>query len=284
MDGGLTIEPTTRAAHQRARGAVTLGVKSDAGTSRLDTLYHSHPLRVLFPRPAKNDPLTAAIATVSGGIAGGDQVTIDLSAGPDAEALIVAQAAEKIYRAPDPEPAQIDLTLSVAPGARLEYLPQETIVFDRARLKRTTTISLADETAQAMAGELLVLGRGAYGETFESGALSETWSVRLGTREIWRDAFRWTAEAAASPFGLGGATAIGTIVIAHPDPDVLIETARAYALDGTKLGATRIGPLTIIRILGADPAAARTAFMALWGLLRAAAFGRPSRLPPIIHC
>ena len=284
MDGGLAIEPNSRPAHQRANGAVTLGVKADAGVTRIDTLYHSHPLRVLFPRPAKHDPMTAAIATVSGGIAGGDRLILDVSASEGAEALVVAQAAEKVYRAPDPEPARIDLTLSVAPGAKLEYLPQETIIFDQARLKRQTTLRLADESAEAMAGELLVLGRGAHGETFKNGAISETWSVSLGDRLVWRDAFRWTAEAAQSPFGLGDATAIGTIVIAHSEPGALIETARAYCLDGTFIGATQIGPLAVLRILGADPAGARAAFMALWGLLREAAFGRPSRLPPIIHC
>lgn len=284
MDGAAPTGLFKRPAHQRARGAITLAFKRDDAATRIETLYHSHPLRVLFPRAAKDDPLTAAIATVSGGIAGGDRLTLDIRANAEAEALVVAQAAEKVYRAPDPDPAQITLTLSAGTKATLEYLPQETIIFDQARLHRQTNVLLDDDTAQLMAGELLVFGRGAYGEVFQSGALRENWAVSIGGRLVWRDAFQWSAEAAASPFGLGNAKALGTIVMAHPNPSSLIARVRDYAIETVQIGATQIGPLTLVRFLGPEPAAVRTGFMTLWGQLREGSMMRPSRLPPIIHC
>ncbi len=106
MDGDIALTLTTKPAAQRARGAVILGFRHDAtrGVTGLSYLYHSHPMRVLFPRPARNDVITAAITTVSGGNVGGDQIDASISAEENAHVLSLALAAEKVYQAPDVKP------------------------------------------------------------------------------------------------------------------------------------------------------------------------------------
>ena len=173
MDGDIALTLTTKPAAQRARGAVILGFRHDAKRDQtgLSDLYHSHPMRVLFPRPARNDVITAAITTVSGGLVGGDQIDVSINAEENAQVLSLAQAAEKVYRAQDAEPARVTLTLKAGANGCLEYLPQETILFEGARLVRSTRIDLATETAHVMAGEMVIFGRGAMGETVRRGSV-----------------------------------------------------------------------------------------------------------------
>ena len=292
MDGDIALTLAKRSPAQRARGAVVLGFRHDAarGVTGLSDLYHSHPMRVLFPRPARNDVITAAITTVSGGLVGGDQIDVSIRAEDNAHVLSLAQAAEKVYRAQDLEPARVTLGLTVGANGCLEYLPQETIVFDGARLVRSTRIELATETAQVMAGEMVIFGRGAMGETVRQCQLQENWRVTVAGRTIWRDAFVLTSAVANSPFGLDGATAMASLICVAPQPDVLRDRVRPLLMElpsgiaGGIAGATVMGPLLLLRFLGKDPAAMRACYMQVWSELRHQAFGRPARLPALIHC
>jgi len=288
MDGDIALTLTTKPAAQRARGAVILGFRHDAKRDQtgLSDLYHSHPMRVLFPRPARNDVITAAITTVSGGLVGGDQIDVSINAEENAQVLSLAQAAEKVYRAQDAEPARVTLTLKAGANGCLEYLPQETILFEGARLVRSTRIDLATETAHVMAGEMVIFGRGAMGETVRQCQFQENWRLTLAGRTIWRDAFVLNPAVAISPFGLNGATAMATLICAAPQPETLRDRVRPLLMDlpGGIAGATAMGPLLLLRFLGKDPAAMRARYMQVWSVLRHQAFGRPARLPALIHC
>ncbi len=293
MDGDRALEtalaPMTAAPrHQRARGRARTAFRQDqaAGVTRLSDLYQSHPMRVLFPRPAKGDPITAVLATVSGGIAGGDRIEIEIDGGEGTESLVLAQAAEKIYRAPDPDPARIAFHLQAGPGAGVEYLPQETILFDGARLHRETVVDIAAADGRVLTGEIAVFGRGAMGETVRDCAFRETWRVRIAGRTVWRDAFALTPDARESRFGLNGAAAMGTIVCAAGDLATLRDALRPHLpqSDAVTAAVGRVGPLLLARFLGRDPAALRKAYYDTWSRLRQAALHRPARLPALIHC
>lgn len=287
MDGSLALKDSPTA-HQRATGALRLAVQADTGTeiTRLADLYHAHPMRALFPRAAPGDPFTAALATVSGGLAGGDQVEIDLTVGRGADMLVVSQAAEKVYRAIDGLETRVDVSIAVAADATLEFLPQETILFDGARQHRTLRVSLEGEGGRLLAGDMTVYGRGAMGEIFTRGHARETWTIDHDGVPLWRDSSFVTGEVLAHPFGLDGAAAMGTIISVASDPEAVRDVSRDAAgfFADVSIGATTLGPLTVVRLIGRDAAATRIAFQGLWVRLRHHALGRPARLPALIHC
>ncbi len=258
--------------------------EGSAGVSRLDTLDQRAPLRVLFPRPHDRGMPLAVVVSTSGGLVGGDVLDIQVSVGGGAAALVTTQAAEKVYRS-EGATCDIRLDLNAGPESWLEWLPNETIVFDRARLRRKTTVSLA-ASARLLAGEILVFGRRARGERFSAGLIHDAWEIRRDGRLIWMDAFRLAENVAAiqaSPAGLDGAAAVGTIVCCGPRPDRAAAQVRTIAagLGGPdlRIGVTEIGVTLLVRLLGRDVRALRGAFAEVWAMLRREAGGLAPRLP-----
>ncbi len=261
-----------------------------SGVTRLDHLYQRDPLRVLFPAPAAGDPLLAVLLTTSGGLVAGDRLDVSVRLAPGAAAHVTASAAEKIYRSTGPT-TTIHQSLSAASGAVLEFLPQETILFEGARLRRETTIELAPGAA-FLGGEIVVFGRRARGEHFTRGFLREVWKVRRGGRLVWGDALHLEDEIAAiigDPACFDGAAAFATMILAPAgrDPSSLIESARqvqsARAADGLRAGVTGVAGLVVARWLAADAAVLRRAYADLACHLRQAAMGLPPMLPRLWH-
>ncbi|MBP2299594.1 urease accessory protein UreD [Azospirillum picis] len=263
-------------------GAATVRFEHRHGETRLATLYHHDPLRVLMPAPRRGDLPVAVLATTSGGMVGGDRMDIALSAGPGAKALVTTQAAEKVYRSTG-EDCRIDTAVSVEDGAWLEWMPQEAIVFEGARLRRLTKLDLSGD-GRAVAGEMLVFGRAAFGETVTRGLIRDAWEVARDGRLIWADALHLEddiAEALAHPAGFGGAGACATLLHAAAGAGRHLEAVRALAerVEGARVGATAFEGLLVVRILGGDARAVRRAYAAIWSGLRAEAAGLPTRLP-----
>ena len=133
-------------------------------------------MRILTPRPVDGVP-EAVLANLAGGLAGGDRCEVGVAAGPGAEALVSGQAAGgRVYRAID-APAEWTARLTLGPGAALEWLPQETILFDGARLRRRIEVDMAGD-ARLLAVETLVFGRAAHGERMVNGSLADRWADR----------------------------------------------------------------------------------------------------------
>ncbi|PWC31506.1 urease accessory protein [Azospirillum sp. TSO35-2] len=267
-------------------GAATLRFEHRHGETRLATLYHHDPLRVLLPTPRRGDLPIGVLATTSGGMVGGDRLDIALSAGPGARAVITTQAAEKVYRSTG-DTCRIDTAVAVEDGAWLEWMPQEAIVFEGARLRRLTRLDLSG-TGRAIAGEMLVFGRAAFGETVSRGLIRDAWEVARDGRLIWADALHLDddiAEALAHPAGLAGAAACATLLHASPDAARHLDAVRALAeplvtsSGGARIGATALDGLLVVRILGGDARAVRRAYATLWSGLRSEAAGLPTRLP-----
>src|ERR1700747_331415 len=121
-------------AANRARGAVCFDVRRADGVTRRGKLHESGSLRVRFPSP-EGEGLSAMFVNTAGGVAGGDRFDVDITAGEGARLTLTTAAAEKIYRASD-RPAELAISLKLAAGAQLAWLPQETILFDRAKVWR----------------------------------------------------------------------------------------------------------------------------------------------------
>src|SRR4051794_30530596 len=148
-------------ASNRAVGAVAFDVALVDGVTRRRELHESGSLRVRFPSPEAQG-LSAVFVNTAGGIAGGDRFEVDIAAGEASRVTVTTAAAEKVYRSHGPA-AQVDIALTVAAGAHLAWLPQETILFDQARIARRIDIDLA-QNASLLLCEIVVFGRAAMGE------------------------------------------------------------------------------------------------------------------------
>lgn len=266
-------------------GFAGLVVKAEGGVTRPAVLDQRRPLRVLLPRAPADDVSRAVIVNTGGGVVGGDRLRVEATSRAGARLLVTAQAAEKVYRSAGPT-ARTALRLEAGPGAWLEWLPQETILFDRCRLARDTEIVVAPG-GRCLAGEMTVFGRSAHGERLTAVHLRDRWRVRRGERLVWADRFGLGGDVAsrsADPFGLAGAAATATAVFAADDAAQHLDAARGLLPprgDVTRAGATLLPGLLVVRWLGPDAARLRAAFGRFFMGFRHAAAGLPRRLPSL---
>lgn len=264
--------PAHLPAHARARGEIRVSFDDTAGRTSVSRLHEAGGLRLRFPRPV--DGCEAVLVNTGGGIAGGDAARIRVTAGAGAEALLTTQSAEKIYRAQN-APARVSLSLAAGAGARLEWLPQETILFDGARLVRTLDLE-ADARARVTLLESTVFGRLAMGETRICGLLADRWRLRRGGSLVFAEDLRLDgpiADLLDRPACGAGARATALLVHLAPDAEAMLEPVRA-ALDGAACqhGASAWNGVLAVRLLSPSPAAVRAAIVPLLATLR----GRPA--------
>ena len=291
MDNALPIEVAAKTVPppQRADGRLRLGFGRDSvGVSRLRHCYQHAPCRVLFPHGATGEPPQAVLLTTTGGLTGGDRLDIALDVDAGARATLSTQAAEKIYRAAPGEAAtDIRVALTVGADAWAEWLAQETILFEGARLRRSFDADLA-AGGRLLAVESAVFGRSAMGERMRHGLLFDRWRIRREGRLIWAEAQRLAdADLAAQrpAFGLGEARAMATLVYVGDDAAELLAPMRALLDEASpEAAATCIGEVLIIRLLAADPAAMRRRVVRAGAALRHAAAGLAPALPRVWHC
>jgi urease accessory protein len=250
-------------AENRARGAVKFGVSLRDGVTRRGDLHESGSLRVRFPSP-EGEGLSGVFVNTAGGIAGGDRFDIEITAGEGASLTLTTAAAEKVYRAPG-KPAELNIALRVAAGARLAWLPQETILFDRARIARQIDIDLA-VGASLLLCEIVVFGRAAMGETMRHGEFVDRWRVRHGGRLAFAETVRLEGdigEKLARPAVAKGGVAIGTALI-MPGDEALLERIREIQDSfGGEVGVSAWNGFAMARFCAQDAARLRADMMAL---------------------
>lgn len=271
------MSPSPLPRHQRAHGRAELTFAHGPRGTALRHLFHAAPLRVLFPMPEPDDLPVAALVNVGGGLAGGDSLETVVVVEENAGASLTTPAAEKIYRSLD-APTRLTASLTVAEGATLEWLPQETILFDGARLERRMQAHLAPG-ARLLAAEMLVFGRVARGERLLQGALFDSWRLWRDRRLYWADATSLAAEPAASleaPFGFGGAEAVALLLLAGSEAEAA--TGRDVLREAGHVATLARPGLLVARFLG-EARVVREALTAAIPALRAATLGLPCRLP-----
>jgi urease accessory protein len=215
-------------AANRAQGRVTLSLDAAPGGAKRRRVHEEGSLRVRFPGACAGIS-EAVLINTGGGIAGGDHLSVALSLSAGARLALTTAAAEKVYRSLD-ENARVDLMATLAQDAELIWLPQETILFDRARLARTVEVALAPE-ARLVFAEAVVFGRAAMGERVGGALFVDRWRVRRGDRLVFAENFRLDGAIADHldlPAIARGATAIGTLLLV-PGDDEMVATVRAQA-------------------------------------------------------
>ncbi len=207
----------------RAKGALRLAAKRRGNETVIDDLRQEGSLKALFPR-VRGDALQAVFLNTAGGLTGGDHMQMAVSAGQGAHVVLSSQAAERAYLAQTGQVARSDVTLDVAAGGRIDWLPQETIFFDGAALDRTLTVLLAAD-ATALVVEPVIFGRTAMGETVHDLRWTDQWRVWRDGRLVFADAVRMLGDAdemLRRKAIAAGAGAMATVMLAGPQAQAMI--------------------------------------------------------------
>jgi urease accessory protein len=244
---------------------------------------HDGPLVVQKPLyPEGGEVCHAIVVHPPAGIAGGDELEIDVRLQPNAQALLTTPGAGKWYRSAG-RPGRKRIVHRVAAGAALEWLPQESIVFDGALAELRSEISLEGDACY-FGWEIVCLGRTGSGERFARGACSLASELLRDGALLWFERGRIDAGGALmqSRAGLGSRPVFGTFCASAPqlaaEHLALARAARACEGDGA---VTLLPGVLLGRYLGASAPAARRYFTALWRALRPALAGREAAEPRI---
>ena len=262
-----TAESSQIFAANRATGTIALAVTTNGARTRRARVHEAGSLRVRFPNAA-GDALEAVIVNTGGGMTGGDRFSNEMTVRTGARLTAVTAAAEKIYRSTGPD-TEMDVRLDVHAGGRLCWLPQETILFDQARLSRRIEIDLADGASLLMA-EAVVFGRAAMGEAMNRGLFADRWRLRRDGRLIFADGARLdgaVAEKLAQPAVASGGIALASVLIAPAQEQTI---APVRALEGGFLGQVGISAwngLALARLVARDGATLRHDLIAILSAL-----------------
>jgi urease accessory protein len=273
MRSGTTTASATFAAN-RARGAVQFDVHQIDGVTRRRHLHESGSLRVRFPSP-ETEGLSAVFVNTAGGVAGGDRFDIDIAVGEGARLTVTTAAAEKIYRAED-SPALLNIALKAQAGSQLAWLPQETILFDSARVSRRIDIELA-EGASLLFCEIVVFGRAAMGERMLRGEFVDRWRLRRGGRLVFAENVRLDGDIGAKlamPAVAKSGAAIGTALIVPGDQAVVERLGTLSESFRGEVGISSWNGFAMARFCAQDAARLRADMIAVLGRASGSALPR----------
>lgn len=258
--GGNRAEPAAASeaktfAANRATGRVAFSVNAADGVSRRARVHEDGSLRVRFP----NGPLLEAVTVNSaGGMTGGDRFDFDVTVGDGASLTMTTAAAEKVYRSLGPDTG-ISVTLVVGANGALRWLPQETILFDRARLSRRVEVDVA-AGGKLLLAEAVVFGRAAMGEAIAQGKLIDRWRVRRDGKLVFAETLRLDgaiSERLAERSVAAGGVAIATVMMI-PGEDAAIEAVRALEDKfAGEVGISAWNSIAVARLCAADGAKLR---------------------------
>ena len=253
---------------QRARGLLNISTQKAYQTNtRLKKLRQEGSYRASFPRHSKGNIETVIINT-AGGVTSGDKFTTTITAHENSQISITTQAAERIYRARDTLVGEIQTSLCLQKNAQLYWLPQETIIFDGARLKRRLDVDL-HSSAKFLMVEPLVFGREASGEKLLSGMLDDRVSISSNGQPIYIDRIKLKdniTDQLMRPALAYNSHAVVSIVLVKPNAKLLLEPVRA--LLPQKAGASLLNDnILVVRMLAQDSYEMRTATFPILTLL-----------------
>jgi urease accessory protein len=257
------VSPSDAHAHARALALasalapvrVTGGIRAafkavDGGATSIADLAERGGYRLKFPN-ARSPRSEAVIINTGGGVVGGDRVAFDMTLAPHTSVAVTTQAAERIYRSVAPA-SEIDIKLDVGTRARLAWLPQETILFSGARLKRRFEVDVATG-GEALLAESMVFGRMASGEEMADGLLHDVWRVRRSGELVYADAARLDGnigELLRRPAVGGGIRAMAVMLWIAPDAEARLGAVRlALAGARSKVAASAWNGLMAVRVL-----------------------------------
>ena len=292
--GRVSSPPAHEAAprHQRARGRVRVAFArrlpaghdapdpdhAPGAPTRLTDLHQSGCLKLRVPRVHGPVP-EAVLINTAGGLTGGDALEVGIELGAGAALMVATQTAERLYRSAGGE-AAARVSLTVGAGARLAWLPQETIAFEGAALRRSLEVDLAPG-ARLVTVEPLVLGREAMGETLRRAWVADDRRVRVGGTLLHAESPRFDAAGGWGErlAGWDGRRAAASLLMVGPEAPALVERVRSMAGEDGAADAFDPPPgggppRLVARLLCTDGLALRRRLVPMLALVNAAAMGQ----------
>jgi urease accessory protein len=209
------------------------------------------------------------ILHTAGGVVGGDRLQIDIDLQPAARAVITTAAAGKIYGS-NGIPATQSIIQNISDHACLEWLPQETIVFNQAIFHQHLRVNLS-ATASWLGWEINRFGRTARGERFTQGEWKSATEVYREGKPVWIDRQLLSGdEMVDSPHSLAGHSIVGSLawIGREVSKDLVVEARSIFAGEPSKIGVTRLTEGLLCRYRGDSTTEVRQWFTAVWHLLR----------------
>jgi urease accessory protein len=252
---------------QRARGEGRVIAAAREGQTEIQSLYQEGCAKVRLPR-THSDALQAVLMNTAGGLTGGDDVRWTAVAMPGAKMVLTTPACERVYRSLGSD-ARVANRLEVHEGAHIDWLPQETILFEGSRLDRRLEVEL-HEGATLTAVEAVLIGREAMGEAAPNARLRDNWRIRRNGKLIHAEATVLSADPIErrSLSLLDGAIAFATVLHMSPHAERRLEAVRALLPETG--GASVIGERLTVRLLARDGLALRRALSPIIALLSSA--------------
>jgi len=241
---------------------------------------HDGPLVVQKPFYPEGDAVCHTIVVhPPGGIAGGDELSVCVSIDEGAAALLTTPGAAKWYRS---ESAWARQHLSFEVRGSLEWLPQETILYDASLARMQTEIRLA-KAAAYVGWEILCLGRTGSGERFAAGHGLLATEIQRDGRLLWNERGRIDGGAPLlhSAAGWSGRTVCGTLLAAGEIDDACLASCRSEQPVTGEAAVTRLPGLLVARYLGDSSEAAKRYFTKVWANLRPSLLRRAALAPRI---
>lgn len=239
-------------AQPRARGTIEMRVKANGARTTLRDLYQAGSSKCLFPRNARKH-MDAVLLNTAGGVTGGDRFSFSAHAEEQTELTLTTQACERAYKAQGGEIGEVSNKLSIAENARINWLPQETILFNHSALSRSLRVDLAPDASFLML-EPLVFGRTAMGEALNHAQFRDRIEIYRENTPLYIDALHLTGDIAAQlaqPFVANGAGAMASLVFVDANAETYLEPLRE--LLPTTGGASMLRPDTLVmRVLAQD--------------------------------
>ncbi|MEH6546740.1 MAG: urease accessory protein UreD [Sneathiella sp.] len=267
----------------RSEGRVEIRMKMRDNQSHLSHLYQRGCGRVRFPSIDRLDFPEAVLINTAGGLTGGDAMSYDVELEPTTRLTISGQAAEKIYRSVGTV-TNISSEIRLSENSFLEWLPQETILFEKSRLKRLNNVHLR-LGSRLLALEATVFGRKAHGENLTDVQIQDGWKIWRDGKLLWFDNFKVTDNFQAilrSPAHLDNARAMATFLIADEKAEEYVDMVRDVAtLLDARVGTTSRNGLLITRILAKDGYSLRKSLTAILQHVRSKLAGEPVPLPKV---
>ena len=251
---------------------------ADGATTRLTGRAHAGPLRVqkaLYPEGART--CHVIVVHPPGGVVGGDQLEIGMRLGAGSRVFATTPGAAKWYRA-QAGAARQEVRLQAGEGAALEWLPQESIFYDGARVELGHEVELGAQACY-IGSEILCFGRRAMGEAFTRGHVVQRTRIRQAGRLVWHEQGRLDLEGIASPLGMGGRSVCATLLaVGRPLPAPALAALRAEV---PGLALSQVKSVLVARHLGDDSERARGAMLRVWQAVRPHLLGVEARPPRI---
>lgn len=235
---------------QRSRGEAFASFSLSGGRMRLGDLRQAGSAKAILPHVGAVPEVV--FLNTSGGLTGGDRLSYGVALGDGAHVVATTQTAERAYFS-NQGAARVDVSLSVGAGGWIDWLPQETILFDGSNLDRRTRIDVG-AGAGCLALEAVVLGRAAMGETVARLAFRDRREIWAGERPVHIEPLSLEdASLQAGAVTLGGARAFASVVMVAPDAGDLLAPLRAVLdTDGVVAAASAYDGRLTLRMMAGD--------------------------------